>query len=71
MSAGNIGFITKISGPVVDVQFPESTNVPDIFHAVEVTIQPREATLTEAEIEALSAKIVAAAEKATGAKLRG
>ncbi len=39
MSAGNIGFITKISGPVVDVQFPESTTVPDIFHAVEVTIQ--------------------------------
>ncbi len=36
-----------------------------------MTIQPREATLTEAEIEALSAKIVAAAEKATGAKLRG
>jgi|SRR5215217_78545 len=38
--------------------------------AVEVTIQPREKTLTEAEIEALSAQIVAAAEKA-GAKLRG
>jgi len=39
--------------------------------AVEVTIQPREATLTEAEIEALSAKIIAAAGKAVGAKLRG
>jgi phenylalanyl-tRNA synthetase beta chain len=38
--------------------------------AVEVTIQPVEATLTEAEIEALSAKIVAAAGKA-GATLRG
>lgn len=37
--------------------------------ALEVVIQPREATLTEAEIEALSAKIVAAAEK-TGATLR-
>jgi phenylalanyl-tRNA synthetase beta chain len=37
--------------------------------ALEVAIQPREATLTEAEIEALSAKIVAAAEK-TGATLR-
>jgi len=38
--------------------------------ALEVVIQPREATLTEAEIEALSAKVVAAAEK-LGAKLRG
>jgi len=38
--------------------------------AVEVTIQPREKTLTDAEIEALSSRIVAAAEKAVGAKLR-
>ncbi len=38
MSAGNIGTISRISGPVVDVQFPELSNVPDIFHAVEVTI---------------------------------
>ncbi|MDI6626019.1 MAG: phenylalanine--tRNA ligase subunit beta, partial [Brevundimonas sp.] len=34
--------------------------------ALEVVIQPREATLTEAEIEALSAKVVAAAGKAGG-----
>ncbi|MBS0362267.1 MAG: phenylalanine--tRNA ligase subunit beta [Proteobacteria bacterium] len=39
--------------------------------AVEVTVQPTEKTLTDAEIEALSARIVAAAEKAVGAKLRG
>ena len=39
--------------------------------AVEVRIQPRDKTLTDVEIEALSAKIVAAAEKAVGAKLRG
>ncbi len=39
--------------------------------AVEVTVQPREKTLTDAEIEALSSRIVAAAEKAVGAKLRG
>lgn len=38
--------------------------------AVEVLVQPREKTLTDAEIEALSARIVAAAEKAVGAKLR-
>ena len=38
--------------------------------AVEVTVQPTEKTLTDPEIEALSARIVAAAEKAVGAKLR-
>jgi phenylalanyl-tRNA synthetase beta chain len=39
--------------------------------AVEVLVQPREKTLAEAEIEALSGRIVTAAEKAVGAKLRG
>ena len=34
--------------------------------ALEVSIQPREKTLTDAEIEALSARVVAAVEKATG-----
>ena len=38
--------------------------------AVEITLQPRDHTLTDAEIEALSAKVVAAAGKAVGAKLR-
>ncbi len=38
--------------------------------AVQVTVQPVEKTLTDAEIEALSARIVAAADKAVGAKLR-
>ena len=38
MSAGNTGTISRVSGPVVDVQFPEHSTVPDIFHAVEVTI---------------------------------
>ncbi len=38
--------------------------------AVEVTIQPRERTLTDAEIEAICGKIVAAVEKATGGVLR-
>lgn len=37
--------------------------------AIEVLVQPRDATLTETEIEALSAKVVAAVEKA-GGKLR-
>ena len=39
--------------------------------ALEVTLQPRESTLTDADIEGVSAKIVAAAAKATGARLRG
>jgi phenylalanyl-tRNA synthetase beta chain len=39
--------------------------------AIEVVIQPRDATLTDAEIEAICAKIITAATKATGATLRG
>jgi phenylalanyl-tRNA synthetase beta chain len=39
--------------------------------AVEVVFQPRERTLTDAEIEAACAKVVAAVAKATGAALRG
>jgi phenylalanyl-tRNA synthetase beta chain len=38
--------------------------------AVEVTLQPAEHTLTDQEIEAVSGKIVAAAAKAVGARLR-
>ena len=38
--------------------------------AIEVTLQPREKTLTDADIEAASAKIVSAVMKATGASLR-
>jgi phenylalanyl-tRNA synthetase beta chain len=37
---------------------------------IEVTFQPRERTLTDAEIEAVSEKLVAAVAKATGATLR-
>jgi phenylalanyl-tRNA synthetase beta chain len=37
---------------------------------VEITIQPREQTPTDAEIDAISAKVVAAVSKATGATLR-
>jgi phenylalanyl-tRNA synthetase beta chain len=38
--------------------------------AIEVTFQPRERTLTDAEIETASQKVVAAVTKATGAALR-
>jgi phenylalanyl-tRNA synthetase beta chain len=39
--------------------------------AIAVTLQPVEATMSEAEIEALSAKVVAQVTKATGGVLRG
>ena len=39
--------------------------------AIEVTLQPRDKTLTDAEIEAVSEKIVADVMKATGGSLRG
>ncbi len=50
----------------------EGQGVPEgqVSLAVEVVIQPREATLTDKEIEAVSDKVVKAAEKA-GARLRG
>ncbi len=38
--------------------------------AIEVTLQPKDKTLTEAEIEAASARIVQAVGKATGGTLR-
>lgn len=38
--------------------------------AVEVTLQPREKTLTDAEIEAVSARIIEQAKRALGARLR-
>jgi len=39
--------------------------------AIAVTLQPQDATLTDAEIEAFSGRLVAAVEKATGGTLRG
>lgn len=36
MSAENIGIITRISGPVVDIRFPDPNDIPDIFGAVEI-----------------------------------
>ena len=65
----------------VDKALIENARVFDVYEgpgvpegrksiAVEVTVQPREKTLTDAEIEALSARIVAAVEKAVGGKLR-
>ena len=51
----------------------EGGNLPDGMKSValEVTLQPREQTLTDAEIEAVADKVTAAVTKATGGKLRG
>ena len=51
----------------------EGPGVPDGKKsvAVEALIQPKEKTLTDAEIDALSSRIIAAAAKSAGATLRG
>jgi phenylalanyl-tRNA synthetase beta chain len=51
----------------------EGTGLPDGKKslAIAITLQPRDATLTDAEIDAFSKRIVAAVEKATGGVLRG
>jgi phenylalanyl-tRNA synthetase beta chain len=68
VAAADKGLIASVQ--VFDVY--EGKGVPEGFKSValEVVLQPREATLTEAEIEALSTRIVAAGEKA-GGRLRG
>ncbi|MFN9925522.1 MAG: phenylalanine--tRNA ligase subunit beta, partial [Phenylobacterium sp.] len=56
---------------VFDVYRGQGVPEGKVSLAVEVTIQPREKTLTESEIESLSTRIVAVVAKATGASLRG
>ena len=63
------GLIASVS--LFDVYEGEHVPAGKKSLAVEVVIQPREATLTDAEIEALATKVVEAAAKATGAILRG
>jgi phenylalanyl-tRNA synthetase beta chain len=58
------------SARVFDVYEGKGVTEGEKSVAVEVTIQPRERTLADADIEALSAKIITAAAKAVGAKLR-
>ena len=57
---------------IADAQVFDLYQLPDGKKslAVEVTLQPREKTFTDADIEAISAKIVATAGKAVGAMLR-
>jgi phenylalanyl-tRNA synthetase beta chain len=64
-----------------DKKLISSVNVFDLFEgaslaagkkslALEVTLQPTERTLTDAEIEAVAAKVVAEVKKATGGEIR-
>ena len=77
-SAGNMVRAAKGA----DKKLIEAVRVFDVFEggnlpegmksvALEVTLQPRQQTLTDAEIEAVAEKVTAAVEKATGGKLRG
>ena len=36
MSSGKKGLITRISGPVVDVTFPQTDETPELFNSLEV-----------------------------------
>ena len=51
----------------------DGKGVPDgqVSLALEVTLQPREKTLTDEEIDAVAAVIVSKVEKASGGTLRG
>jgi len=60
--------ITAVS--LFDVYEGEKMEAGKKSLGVEVTFQPRERTLTDAEIEAACQKVVAAVAKATGAALR-
>jgi len=39
--------------------------------AIEVTLQPKERTLTDAEIDAVASKVISEVRKATGGEVRG
>jgi phenylalanyl-tRNA synthetase beta chain len=56
---------------VFDVYQGKGVPEGQVSLAIEAVIQPRETTLTDKEIDAIAAKIVAGVEKATGASLRG
>ncbi|MEE2527337.1 phenylalanine--tRNA ligase subunit beta [Hyphobacterium sp. HN65] len=56
---------------VFDVYAGKGVPEGQVSLAIEAVIQPREKTLTDKEIDAVAAKIVASVEKATGASLRG
>ena len=56
---------------IFDVYEGEHVGEGEKSLAFSVRLQPRDKTLTDAEIEAISARIIAQVEKATGGRLRG
>lgn len=56
---------------VFDVYDGKGVPEGQVSLAIEVTLQPRDKTLTEKEIEVIGQSIIAKVEKATGASLRG
>ena len=63
------GLIASVA--LFDVYAGEPLPAGEKSLAIEVVLQPRERALTDAEIEAISGRIVAAVVAATGARLRG
>jgi phenylalanyl-tRNA synthetase beta chain len=66
--AADKALITEVS--VFDVFSGGALGAGKKSLAIEVVLQPREKTLTDQDIEAVSARIVTAVEKATGGSLR-
>jgi len=67
--AADRGLIANVS--VFDVYTGEGIEEGKKSVAIAIRLEPREATLTDPEIDAVAKKVVAAVEKATGATLRG
>lgn len=67
-SGAERGLIERVS--MFDVYQGDKLEAGKKSLGIEVVLQPRDHTLTDAEIEAVSAKIIAAVAKATGAVLR-
>jgi phenylalanyl-tRNA synthetase beta chain len=67
------GVDRKLVGDIRLFDVYEGKGLPDGKKslAITVTLQPQDATLTDAEIESFSKSLVAAVEKATGGTLRG
>ena len=68
-TAADKALITDVS--LFDVFSGKSLGAGKKSVAIEVTLQPRERTLTDPEIEAVSKKVIAEVKRATGGEIRG
>ena len=68
-AAADKALITDVS--LFDVFSGKSLGAGKKSVAIEVTLQPRERTLTDPEIEAVSKKVIAEVKRATGGEIRG